>query len=326
MPLNSQLGFKPESVYGTAVTVDAFAEYTSENVKSMPRRVEALGLRAGTRVQRSDRFQPYTGGAAGPIEMPVMTKGHGVWFKHALGGNATTGPTDSNYLHTATIATLLGDSMTVQVNRNLYDETDQAFTWEGCKITRATWTAAAEGMLTATYELDAEDEKTNTALASASYPSSADIFDWAGISATVGGSAFEIHEFSISITNPLNVDRRRLRGSTVKKEPVENAMRTVEWSMKADFTALAPYSRMVDTDRADTLAALVVTCNGRTAHAGTTLPSVVFTIAASRWDDQDGLGVAGFDPLEPTWSGIGLYDGTNSALKIEYTTTDTTVP
>lgn len=326
MPLGSQLGLKPESVYGTAVTVDAFCEYTSENVKATAGRVESTAHRAGTRVQRSDRFQPYFAGAAGPIEMPVMTKGHGVWFKHALGANSTSGPTDLNYLHTATIGSLLGDSLTIQANRNLYDETDQAFTWEGCKITRATWTATAEGLLTATYEIDAEDEKTGTALASASYPSGADVFDWAGISATVAASAFEIAEFTISITNPLNVDRRRLRGSTVKKEPVENGLRVVEWSMKADFTALAPYSRIMDPDRADTLAALVITCNGRTAHAGSTLPSVVFTIPASRWDDQDGLGVSGFDPLEPTWSGIGLFDGTNSALKIEYTTTDTTVP
>lgn len=326
MPLGSQLGWKNESVYGTAVTVDAFGEYLSEGVEGDYRRVESSAVRAATRVQRSDRFAPYAAGAAGPIEMEVPTKGHGLWLKHALGASSTSGPTDSNYTHTCSIGTLLAKSLTVQVNRNLYDETSQAYTWEGCKITRAAWKMSVEGLLTATYDIDAEAEATGTALASASYPASFDVFPWSGCSATVDGSAFEIHEFELAIENPLNVDRRRLRGSVYKKEPVENGLRKVTWSMKADFTALAPYSRMAAAARADTLAALVITCEGPVAHAGATLPKVVFSIPASRWDDASGLGVNGFDPLEPTWSGVGLYDGTNSALSIAYTTTDATIP
>ena len=58
----SQLGFKAESTYGTAVTVDRFTEFNSCGIALERGAVMSKGLRTGTRVQRSDRFMPYTSG------------------------------------------------------------------------------------------------------------------------------------------------------------------------------------------------------------------------------------------------------------------------
>lgn len=323
MPVASQLQVKDESTYGTAVTVDRAFEFNSESIEVDVRRVESVGKRSGQRVARSDRFMPYPGGASGSVEMDVLTKSHGWWLKHALGTVATGTITDSNYTHTGTIGSLTGDFFTLQVNRPFNPSgSDQAMTYAGCKITKATWRLAVEGLLQAVYEIDAASEATGTALASETSPTGPDVFSWVGASATIGGSAVEIKDFEVSITNPLNVDRRYLRSSAVKKEPLENGMRMVEWSMTADFVDLTQRNRVTSATRAGSLAAIVITCDGPIAHAGATVPRMEFSIPAARFDVASGGTVTDDEPLMLSLSGVGLFDGTNSALTVTYRTTD----
>jgi hypothetical protein len=325
MPVASQLMVKDESSYATAVTVDRGFEFLTESIEVDPRRVQSVGKRAGQRVARSDRFMVYPGGASGTVEMDVLTKSHGWWLKHALGTVATSTVTDSNYTHTGTIGSLTGDSFTLQVDRQFTPSgTSQAFTYAGCKIAKATWRLATEGLLQAVYEIDAASEATATSLASETSPTSPDVFSWIGASATIGGSAVEIKDFEVSITNPMNVDRRYLRSSAVKKEPLENGMRVVEWSMTADFVDLTQRNRVTSTTAAGALAAIVITCDGPVAHGGTTLPRMAFSIPNARFDVASGGTVTDDEPLMLSLSGVGLFDGTNSALTVTYRTTDAT--
>ena len=320
--MNTQLGVVDESTYGTPVTVTRFFEFNGESVKLEQGRVESAGLRSGTRTMRADRFEPYRIGAAGDVVMDVPTKGFGFFLKHMLGTVATGTVVDGNYTHTGTEGSLLGDVFTMQINRPFNPAgTNQAFTYHGCKITGWELAADTDGVLVATLSVDAEDADTSTPLATASYPTDYRVFSFTGASLTIGGAAVEVKNFSVSCDNALNVERRYLRSTSLKKEPVEDGMRTYEWSCTADFSALTQYDRFRDAARATNLAAIVATFEGPVAHAGTTLPRLTVTIPAARFDAVD-FNISGPEALMQEMSGIATFDGTNSPVTLAYRTTD----
>lgn len=320
--MNTQFGIVDEVTYGTPVTVSRFYEYESENIRPQQGRVESRALRSGTRVLRSDRFEPYRVGAAGPVRIPVPTKGFGLMLKHMMGTAAIGSVSDLNYTQTFTIGSLYGDMFTAQLNRPFNPSgTDQPFTYHGGKVTDWTLSCDLDDYLVADIGMDFEDEDTSTSLASASYSSDFRLFSFAGASLTVEGSSVEVKNISVSANNGLKTDRRYLRSSSLKKEPVENGMRVIEWSCTADFADLTQRNRFTSTTRTGALATLVATFDGPIAHAGTTLPQLKITIEEARFDAAH-ANVSGPPGLEQELGGIATFDGTNSAVKIEYRTTD----
>lgn len=322
MPTSGQLGIAEESTYATGVTPTRFFEYEvdGDGVSGQYGRVAVRTKRAGQRVARSDRFMPYAMGATGPIRLPVLTKGHGIWLKHALGTIATAGPTDGNYTHTASVGPINGKSLTAQFDRQFTSGTSQPWTYEGVKITKATWRMSRQGALTAVYETDAAEELTATALAVPSYPTGPDIMTWVGTTITVNGVQKEIYEWEVSITNPLKTDRYGMRGNVAKKEPVEQGDRTIAWSFVTDYDSLADFNRVASASVAGSLTAVVFTVVGPVAHSGTTLPQFQLSIPVARFDGVSDLTSSGDDPIEPSFSGVGL----DAGMTIAYRTTDVT--
>lgn len=324
MQLDHQIGFADESVYGTPVTVSRFFEYNSEGIAESEGRTEGDPLRVGTYARRSDRFTPYFAGAAGTVQLDVMSKGFGYFLKHMLGTVATTGPAETVvYTHTGTVGELLGDYFTCQVNRPFHPSgTNQAFTYSGGKVTEWTLSNSVDGNLVLDLGMDFQQVATATALASASYPSGMDNLTWAGGVVTVGGTQFDVTEISVSGNNGLDVERRQIRGNTLKKEPTAGR-REITWSLSADFDSLTQRNRAHAAARADALASIVATWNGPTL-AGTTLyPQYKVTIPAARFDSWEAA-AAGPDAISQSLSGVGLFDGTNSAISVAYQTVDTT--
>lgn len=320
----ASLGVKKESTYGTPVTVDRFFEFNKESIRSQNGRVESRGIRSGTRTLRSDRFEPVRLGAAGSWEFDVPTKGFAFWLEHMLGTVATGSVTDSNYTHTGTEGSLLGDFFTLQLNRPFHPSgTAQAFTYHGGKVLSWQLGCDLDGVLVCTLDCDFEDEDTSTGLASVSYPSDFRVFTWAGGAVTVGGMSKEITKFTVGGNNMLNTDRRFQRASSLKKEPTEDGDRAYTWSFSMDFVDLAEYDRFRASARASTLAAIVGTWDGPIAHGGTTLPRVTATVPAARFDaafpNIEGKGGITLDV-----AGIATSDGTNSPVSIAYRSTDST--
>lgn len=320
----AQLGFKKETSWNTPVTVDRFAEFNTEGLKLVPKRTESAGLRNGQRVMRSDRYVPWNLGAAGPISAEVLTKGFGLWFQLLLGAVSTSSVTDSVYTHTCTLANLKGLSQTLQINKPLYPgDSDQAFTYSGCKITTGKLSNSIDGLLMLELGIDAAQYLTSTALAAASYPTSTQPFSWAGGLVTVGGSNYDITDIEISIDNQLKTDATYIRNSTVKKEPQEQKLRTIGWKMTSDFDSLTQHDRWASLVAANNIAQIVATWTGPVLAGSTTYPTVTVTIPAARFDGDDPT-VGGPDPLTQVPTGVGLYDGTNSPITIAYGTTDST--
>lgn len=322
--LDHQLMIKKESVYGTPVVVDRAFELNSESIEDSYGRVEGDPLRAGgAGVLRSDRHTPYYAGASGNIQMDVLSKGFGIWFELMLGAMNTTGPTDSKYTHTATMGELLGDSFTCQVNRPFHPSgTNQAFTFEGGKITDWELSNDVENNLVLDLGTDFEQVATGTALATPSYPTSMENFTFVGGVVTVGGSSFDITKISIKGDNGLDVDRRQIRGNADKKEPTASR-REISFSLEADFDSLTQRTRAAAVVRATNVASIVATWTAPTLIGASSYPTVTVTIPAARFDEWK-ASAEGADGITQELSGVARYDGTNSPITIAYGSADVT--
>jgi hypothetical protein len=324
MSVDTQLGFKDEVTWGTAVTVDRFSPLLSEKIAPQVARLHSEARRAGELVMRNDGI-PIVKGYSGPVEIPIYSKDFGFWLKHLCGTVATAGPTDSAYTHTGTIGTLLADSFTAQVNRPFHDAgTNQAFTYEGGKITSWELTAAVDEEAKLAMECDFEDCSTATALATASYTASMELLNWAHAESnlTIGGSAYPVTKFSLKVDSKLKTDRHYIRGSALKKQQVQAGFREITWELEGDFDALTHYNRVIAATSAAAHAAIVVTLKANTLIGVSSEAALVITIPAARFDEIDLEN--GMDPNMQTLSGTAWYDASASAVSLAYTTSQST--
>jgi len=323
--LDHQLMIKNESTYNTAVVVDRTFEYESEGIEESYGRTEGDPLRGGSNgFMRNDRFTPYFSGAAGSVQMAVMSKGFGIWFQHMLGAVATTGPAETVvYTHTGTAGELYGDSFTCQVNRPFHPSgTNQPFTYAGGKVTEWGLSNSVDGNLLLDLGLDFASVSTATGLASASYPASMDNLTWTGGLVTIGGSNYDVSEIAIGVNNGLNVDRRQIRQNTDKKEPT-SARREGTFSIKADFDSLTQRNRAAANTRAGALAALTAVWKGPTLLGSTLYPQLTVTVPQVRFDEWKGA-TEGVDAIEQELSGVIRFDGSASAVTLAYQSADAT--
>jgi hypothetical protein len=284
-------------------------------------------LRAGSIFERVDQNDPYIMGGAGSWQLYVPTKGFGLQLSHALGGNSIGVITDSNYtqtaIHSATGKT--GKSQTFQDNLPFNPGGgDQAVTWHGGKILSIEFELEEGGYLKTTIELDFEDVDTGTALAVASYATIAtggSKFPWRLATFTIAGAQVEAKSFRCKLTWPMNTDRRFIRGSALKKEPVPAGKPTIEWDAELEWTNLHQYNRVASSTIGGRVAALVLTCDGPVALAGATLPRFQLTVSAARFDEAMPT-IDGDEPLMQSLSGVGLDNEADEPLTITYRTTD----
>lgn len=326
----TQVGFKAETTYGTPVVVDRFLPFISFDMEPEFGIVSAVDeQRAGSIVERVDQDDPYIVGCTGSWVGYVPTKGFGLFLSHAFGSIGTAGPTDLNYTHTAVLSASgkNGKSITFQDNRPFNPSgTDQPFNWHGSKMLSIEFELDEEAYLKATIELDGEDVDEAGSLAVASFASIAtggSKFPWRLATLTIAGSQVEVKSFRCKVTWPMNVDRRFIRGSALKKEPTPMGKPTIEWDMEVEWTDLTQYNRVRSSTIANRIAAIVLTCDGAVALAGTTVPRFELTLPAARFDE--GLpGIEGDEPLMQDLSGVGLDNSTDQPITVTYRTNDAT--
>jgi hypothetical protein len=254
-----------------------------------------------------------------------MTKGFGLWLKHMLGDVATTGPAETDvYTHTGTVGDLLGNSFSAQFSRPLHPGgTAQPFLYSGGKVANWTLSNAVDGNLMLELACDFADVDTDTALATASYPAGMDNLSWAGGVVSIGGTDYDVDEISIACDNGLAVDRRKIRGNTLKKEQT-GSRRELTFSISADFDSMTQRNRAHADARADALTTIVGTWEGPTLLGSTIFPTLEVTLNA-RFDEWSGAN-GGPEAIQQTLTGVGRYDSANSleAVKIVYKSADTT--
>lgn len=311
----------PGAGYGDPVTVSRFLEFIDESLALDVQRIESAGLRAGNRVLRGDRWAPNRKGAGGDVNFEVATNGFGLLFKHMLGNSVISTPTNGVLTrdHTYTLADLAQKSLTFQVGTPEVTGTGDAFTYKGCKI--ASWELSndIDGFLLLKLTLDAMDEDTTIALAAASFPV-ATLFNFTQGQVTVGGANFDVHNFSLAGDNGLKTDRYFLRNSSLKKEPLHNALTALTGAFEAEFTDLSAYNRYVT----GTPAAVTLTFTGPQIEAVTPtyFSTLQITLPQVRFDGAT-PDVGGPDMINQPLPFKVTNDGTNQPITLLYRTTDT---
>jgi hypothetical protein len=320
-----QLGYVDEVTYGTPVTVTKFAEFNSESLAVETGRVESPGIRASNRMLRSDRRIPYIMGASGSVEFDAMSKGFGWWLKHMLGAVGTSGPTESTvYTHTGTVGDLTGDFFTLQVGvPQIGGGTITPKTVTSCKIKSWELSCKAGEALKFKADVDGQTLNHSTALATASYFTGMEPLTFIGGVVTIGGTSTDVTDFSVKVDNNLKVDRRYLRTSALKKEPVENGIRSVTADLTLDFDNLTNQNRVLSATAAGAQAAVVLYAQGIGTIGSTLNPRVTITLPVFMFDG-DTPTVSGPEVVPQALKGVALWDGTTSGISVAYQTTDVT--
>ena len=319
--IGGQFGCVAETIYGTYVAPTRFLEIRNESIKADVAQVQSFGLGRG-RFLRTSRNKSYIKGAGGSIELPVMSKGFGLIFKHMLGSLsvAQQGGT-SEYLHTASVDSvgLVGLFMTMQIGRPDVGATVRPFNYEGSKIIGWELKCDLDSQLLLTLDVDSETEQTSDSLAVASYASSDEALYFTGAAATIGGAAVSLRSISFKGDNALDTDRRFLGNS--KKEPLPNAMANVTVALDFEFESLSRHGQLTAGTEISNLIATFDTGTAIPSGSGSnyklvvTVPKLIYTAGAPN--------IGGPDVLREQIEGTVLYDGSNSPIKFEYYTTDT---
>lgn len=277
--LNSQLGLVAETTPGVATTVSRFYDFGQEGVKQTIDQIKYQALRPTRRYLGNANMVQGKIGVTGDLELPVMTKGFGLVFKHCLGTVATSTPGGATLTrdHKCTVGPLDGLAWTVQVGRTDVGGTTRAFTYSGCKV--ASWELKHDlnSMLMCTLTLDAMSEVTNVGLASASYPTAIVPFAFTRGVISVAGTEVPIIDWDLKTDNNLATDRYFIRSTTpaTKKEQLEGAgIRTSTGNLTAEFTDLTLYNLFVS----GTQSSITLVYTGTTAIESTFFPTITITI------------------------------------------------
>lgn len=314
--LEAQLMTSEETVYGTVVTPDRGFEFLEESLECHIERIESAALRRGMRVQRSDHWDEGGRYVAGGVRMELGNKGFGRWWKHCLGGVATTQPdapgNPTVYKHTFTPGDLpIGQ--TIQVGRPDTGAVVNAFTYHGCKVAAWTMECAVGRRATLETSILGEDEDVATALAVVSYPTALRGLTFVQGVLTVAGSAMDVKTATVQGTNLVAEDRTFL-GSALRKEPLEIGMRDLKGNLEPEFIGLTAYNRF----KSGTEAELVLTFDGATI---TGIYKFQTKITANiRFDGK--TPVVGGPGIVQNPLPFKVIDNATTSIRVEYTTTD----
>jgi hypothetical protein len=222
--LDSSIGIKKETTYGTAVTVDHFPEFLSENLKWKPNYLDGKGLRPGSRVSRAERRSLSKNWVEGEIELECCARGFGIFWESLLGAATNTiisgGPA---YQQVFTLTnTDPFPSYTIQKGIPLLNGgAVMAHTFAGAQCTKGEITAETGEVVKLKTEWIAKSIDTATGYTAPSYVANNELFTfWQG-AITIGGvvtpptttalasggtSQANIRNFSLSIDNKLDQD------------------------------------------------------------------------------------------------------------------------
>ncbi|YCK35178.1 phage tail tube protein [Actinomadura sp. ATCC 39365] len=335
--LDAQLGFAAETVVGTPVTVTKFAEFNSESLAWKPSFVEPSGLRTGRKFKRASRLVQSRKTVEGSMEMEWATKGMGLLVAHALGSAAVpvqiAATTAYKQIHVP--GGLVGKGLTIQVGRPEPSGTVRAHTYTGCKITSWEFKLSNDGTLMYSCEVDGWDESTATALATASFPTGAEVFNFQQGVLKLGGTASTasgemsisggvavttvVTEISIKGENPLATERYGIGQSGVKREQLENDFPTITGSLRAEFNRTELY----DLLKNNTTTAVEFTMTGSLIASGNNY-QISFILPACKIKEAAPT-VDGPDIVQMTTSFEAYDDETNAPIQIKIVSTDTSL-
>jgi hypothetical protein len=178
----------------------------------------------------------------------MLNKGMGLLLQGILGGSA--GPTQVDapdaYLQTFTSNDAgPAESYTVQIIRPKTESGTEPFTYHGGKIISWNLGQSPDGLLTVTFDFDFEDSDHSTSAGSPSYPANTYPFDWSQCTVTLDPDGtpetLDCLDLSFDANLAMKTDRRYLRGSELKKEPIRSGIPEYTGEIAIDFSGTTRY-------------------------------------------------------------------------------------
>jgi hypothetical protein len=241
----AQIGYAEETTYGEAVTVTRFIPLVDESLTQDIERLESEGIIAGARLIRSEQWGPGRRIVSGDVGHEWMQQNSALLFEHML-GTITSSFTNGIGTHTATLGSLTGKSMTVQVGKPMVGGTVVPFTYIGCKVQSWTLAVATGEIATLGLTLLAKSETNGIALASASYGTdAAKPFRYTQGAVSISGSSVCVRSLEVSGENMLADDRECVGQDTID-EPVEMDRREITGTATMEFQTTQQYQRFLD--------------------------------------------------------------------------------
>lgn len=321
--LDGQFGIAAESTYGAFVAPTKFLEVESESIALQVTSLESRPLTAGL-FDRTGRHKEKITGAGGDVIVTFINKNMGLLMEAALGKvvSAQVAST-TEYTQTATPDTVTGKrgkSYTVQVGRPQTDGTVIPFNFLGGKVVGWEFATALNDLLKMTTTWDFKTVENSSALATPSYPASAEPFSFLdGTLSIDGSSAATLSSVSVKGATPLKTDR--ISFGSVKREPLANDFWEVTGEFSGEFEDMDAYDAWVAGTE---VANLVLTYTGSQIPSESTNFQLVITIPALKYTGSDPQ-LSGPDVLTQTKPFKALYNGTDPIISAVLHTTDTAI-
>ena len=336
--LDAQFGFKAETTWGTAVTVDKFLEFNSESITNEPTFLEPTGLRPGVKHKRANRVRISRRTITGDVELEVATRGMGTLYKHMLASGSGSTPAQiastTAYRQVHTPGGFVGFGLTMQVGRPEPSGTVRPFTYAGCKVSNWEFSLSDSEVPMLSLSVDGRSESTATALATATYTAGASIFDFSqatlelggtaatasGLTEVTGGTAVAtiVREINISGETPMANERFGLGNAGLKAEQLENDTPTITGTLTAEFNKTEFY----DVFTANTTQPLVLRMVGDAIGVSGENDTLEFLMPAVKFK-ASAPSVEGPDIVAMNVDFEAYSDGTNPVLQIMTISADT---
>lgn len=243
-------------------------------------------LEGGQTVYRGAGRVPVYLDATGTIMGDVTDSGHALLFATALASTATLqqlGTTTAYELGGASGASLgnadtNGSYMDMQMGVPTTDGTQRPENYHSCVITKAEWVFDRAGLVTYSYDFDAQYVEQSTGLITPTYPTGAKAFAMASTSAifevgTLGSEAVVdgVRKATFTLSRPMATDRIYL-GNQYKDAPVTNNYMTLTCALDVDFTPgalTALYGLMLAGTPISIIATAIGSAIGSSGHNAT---------------------------------------------------------
>jgi len=294
--LDAQIGYKKESVFGTGVVVDAFAEFVEEDLTWIPTFVQGAGMRVGQRLDFADRRVEGKREVGGSFTVEGQTRGLGKLFEAAFGGAGTsTLVAGSAYqqLFTPTANDFL-ESYTIQKGvPPLGAGATSPHTFTGMVCSGFELTAPNAGIPTIKFNWMGRNITTATALATASYPASVEELSFIHGAITIGGTVtvptttalasggtatVNVRDASLTWDNGLDSDGFNLGSAGVRSRKPALGKRSLTGSLTVEYDS----NTLRDAYLNQTNLAVVLTFTTTTLISGSSFPALQITIPVVR--------------------------------------------
>jgi len=331
--LGSQIGFAPETTYGTAVTPTTFLEARSVGLEAQVEHMMSEGLRSGLRVMRSDRYVVNRKGVTGDIELDITTNNLARWLIHSMGDSRATSTIKSAVGSVYTYTMQLGDpaslsALTIQTGIEDNAGTVRRMDATGCYITEFSLSNEIDGIVAGSFSIDGRDYAPSASAAtSATYATGTEPLAFTQGAFTIGGTAVPIRSYELSVTHGYDVERYQINSTSLKSRPIVNALDEITATIEMEFNGAAAGATWATDDlvtkyrAGTTLSNVQIIWTGATAISGGSFPTLTALIPSALITSCTPT-IEGPEIINLSMEIMALDNGSNQPLSLTYVSSE----